>query len=329
MDCLPITLVLEKFLNDTISGNELSSQSVCEYVNSAFSPNLPGKGSFISAELAEGCVVISIKNFFDGPCAHELIQLEYREDDDSFWYRFLIPIANKDELEDDDMLGLLNTVNSANLELDSTKVSLVEISHANCCLAFELTRENLKACSYSIRFIIGELISFYHDIFVFAELHNLSWVLPVKARNIDEMTDRMRLLLSLGLYLEAVEEANQVLEISAECQEAYYIRAHSHYAMNAIDKSLLDFRKAVDLSPSDFDAINMVGVCMLRNNDFDGALIYFNATLQLDPCNCDALYQRAQAHLGLNDYTSAAIDLRVAESLGDQMAKLKIQELGL
>ena len=71
----------------------------------------------------------------------------------------------------------------------------------------------------------------------------------------------------------------------------------------------------------------MIGVCLLRKEDYASALYEFNKCLEIDPVNTDSLYQRAQANLGLGDILAAIKDLSKAADLGDQMSEIKLEEL--
>jgi len=325
---LPLTLILDESINNELSGHLHSYEEVCKLLNRAFTPNSPGKSSFISTTVASDSLNIAIRNVFDSPCSHDVIQLEYRQDSEMFFYfRYVIPFSASISLNNEDEVSHLLAVNNANRQLGATKIALIKLSHADGGFAYELTRENSRACSYNARFLIGELLSFYYDIFKFVDLCSLAWALPIDNREIDDMLDRMNLMFSLAQYHDSIGEANRILLLDQSCQDAYYCRAHSCYALELIDKSLVDFRKSVELCPNDVDATNMIGICLLRKKDYIRALYEFNRSLEIEPLNTESLYQRAQANLGLGDILSAIQDLRKAAELGDQMSKLKLEEI--
>ena len=324
----PLTLILEESVNRELSTQMYSYEEVCNILNRAITPSTPGKGSFISTTITSDSLKIAIRNVFDTPCSHDVIQLEYRHYSDMFFsYRYVIPFSASISLSDEEEVDLLADVNNANQQLGATKIALIKLNQADGGFAFELTRENSKACSFNARFLIGELLSFYYDIFRFADLCTLGWALPIDGREIDDMLDRMNLMFALEHYRDSLDEANRILLIDQDCQDAYYCRAHSYYALDVIDKALDDFRKSAELCPNDVDAINMIGVCLLRNEDYAGALYELNSSLEIDPVNTDSLYQRAQASLGMGDILSAIQDLTKAAGLGDRMSKIKLEEL--
>jgi tetratricopeptide (TPR) repeat protein len=325
---LPLTLILEESLNNELSGHVHSYEEVCNLLNRVFTPSSLGKGSFISTTVASNLLNIAIRNVFDSPCPHDVIQLEYRQDSEIFfYYRYVIPFSSSISLSDEEEASLLADVNNANQQLGATKIVLIKLRQTDGGFAFELTRENSRACSYNARFLIGELLSFYYDIFRFVDLCTLTWALPIDDREIHEMLDRMNLMFALAQYHDSLDEANRILLRDQNCQDAYYCRAHSHYALESIDKSLDDFRKSTELCANDVDAINMIGVCLLRKEDYASALYEFNKCLEIDPVNTDSLYQRAQANLGLGDILAAIKDLSKAADLGDQMSEIKLEEL--
>lgn len=325
---LPLVLILEESLNNELNGHGHSYEELCSLLNRAITPSTPGKGSFISTTVASDSLNIAIRNVFDIPCSHDVIQLEYRQDREMhFYFRYVIPFSASILLSDEEELSLLADVNNANQHLGATKIALIQLRQADGGFAFELTRENSRACSYNARFWIGELLSFYYDIFRFVDLCTLTWALPIDGREIKDMLDRMNLMFALAQYHDSLDEANRILLIDQSCQDAYYCRAHSCYALESIDKALDDFRKSAEICPNDVDAINMIGVCLLRKSDYAGALHEFNKSVEIDPVNTDSLYQRAQASLGLGDILSAIQDLNKAADLGDQMSSIKLKEL--
>jgi tetratricopeptide (TPR) repeat protein len=72
-------------------------------------------------------------------------------------------------------------------------------------------------------------------------------------------------------------------------------QAHSEYG-----KALIDFKKAVELSPKMARAYNGLGYAYRKSGDYAKALESYDAALQISPDFNDAIEYRGEAYLGLN-----------------------------
>lgn len=84
-------------------------------------------------------------------------------------------------------------------------------------------------------------------------------------------------------YRGALDKLSEVIELKPEFAEAWNRRAEANVLLDRWDDAFADFRKAVELNPYHFGALEGMGHCRLNRNDPVAAVEYFRRAIELNP----------------------------------------------
>lgn len=106
-----------------------------------------------------------------------------------------------------------------------------------------------------------------------------------------------------------------VLEKYPTCLLMHYNRGNELYKDNKYDEALVDFKMNMELDPTDYKPIQMIGAVYVKQQKYVQAIGFFNRVLQMKDTVFDAFNNRATAYamLGIND--SALADFNKALEL--------------
>ena len=127
--------------------------------------------------------------------------------------------------------------------------------------------------------------------------------------------------------LEALLDESLSMEPLAAWQQRKQVRAEALYSLG-VEKfdlkyyagAILDFDKAIELTPEYIRAYYERGRAQAYLGDYDSAIISWTQVIKMDPDEADAYYARGSVKARLDDYTDAIIDLDKAIELDAQHA---------
>lgn len=131
---------------------------------------------------------------------------------------------------------------------------------------------------------------------------------PTVAGYVDNSTTALR---SLGLYQEALSDANHAVELELAPHEAfvYHSRGLVFEGLKPFSAALSDFDQAVSLEPSNTGFIVERARIKVEAGRTGEAIEDLSRVISQEPNNLTALRQRGFARLAMGDLTSAASDL--------------------
>ncbi|MEM4641107.1 MAG: tetratricopeptide repeat protein [Candidatus Pacearchaeota archaeon] len=98
--------------------------------------------------------------------------------------------------------------------------------------------------------------------------------------------------------------------------EAYYKRGVIYLiAGDAVEKAILDFRKAIELNPNFSEAYCALGMASHWVGNLEKAIECYNKAIEIDPNNVDAYFNRAAAYEALGKKDEAEKDYSKAMEL--------------
>ena len=118
------------------------------------------------------------------------------------------------------------------------------------------------------------------------------------------------------MKLDSTREATPFLERAvreAPAKPFYHVRLGSaYYASQQTDRAEGEFKRALQLSPDDADALSDLAVIYLNRQDFNEALRLLNAALSAAPRHADARVNRGLVYLAAGRVDNAIDDFRAA-----------------
>ena len=123
--------------------------------------------------------------------------------------------------------------------------------------------------------------------------------------NIPCRIELTRLQLTIGLVLEALKTANELIEIDRNNAEAYFLKGLAVRAVKENDDDALPyFQRAVDLDNAHLDALDMLGVIYAGRKD-SLALAYYRNILALQPDRSDIYFKIGVFHMDKQEWNEA------------------------
>ncbi len=126
----------------------------------------------------------------------------------------------------------------------------------------------------------------------------------------------------LGLYPEAILNYTKAIEISPSFDMAYtkrgeaYLRAGQHY------DAILDFDKAIEINPENIEAYLYRGIAYIRNIQYDKAISDLNRVIEINPKSAVAYNFRGFAYIeGKRQYDDAIADFNQAIKMQPKYAQ--------
>ena len=151
--------------------------------------------------------------------------------------------------------------------------------------------------------------------------------LNTKARNYEYFFNRAQDKFELAEYEEAIVDFNKALELSpTEICLVYSMRGNAKRNFGDLDGAISDQNKALDFDPLFADGYFNRGIAKFKKGDFDGAIQDYSQVLKINPKDSDAFFNRANVKKEIEDIKGACEDWRKAADLGDDDAAKFLRE---
>ena len=151
--------------------------------------------------------------------------------------------------------------------------------------------------------------------------------LNTKARDYEYFFNRAQDKFELADYEEAILDYNKALELSpTEICLVYSMRGNAKRNLGDFDGAISDQNKALDFDPLYADGYFNRGIANFKKGDFDGAIQDYSQVIKINPKDSDALFNRANVKKEIGEMKGACEDWRKAAELGDNDAKKFLRE---
>lgn len=131
-----------------------------------------------------------------------------------------------------------------------------------------------------------------------------------------------------GQYAGAIGIYDRLLGEQGNDAELVYARGHARRMANRFDEALVDYRRAMELSPGYREAYVGANFILLAQKRYADCLDLWNRYLRVVPGDMEAHYERSRAHFYLGDIAAAHADARRACELGKAEACAAAESLG-
>ena len=151
--------------------------------------------------------------------------------------------------------------------------------------------------------------------------------LNTKARDYEYFFNRAQDKFELANYEEAILDYNKALDLSpTEICLVYSMRGNAKRNLGDFDGAISDQNKALDFDPLYADGYFNRGIAKFKKGDFDGAIQDYSQVLKINPKDSDAFFNRANVKKEIGDIKDACEDWRKAADLGDDDATKFLRE---
>ena len=145
--------------------------------------------------------------------------------------------------------------------------------------------------------------------------------LNIKLRDYEYFFNRAQDKFELADYEEAILDYNKALELSpSEISLVYSMRGNAKRNLNDFDGAILDQNKALDFDPLYADGYFNRAIAKFKKGDFDGAINDYSQVVSINPKDSDAFFNRAHVKKEIDDIKGACEDWKKAADLGDNDA---------
>ena len=145
--------------------------------------------------------------------------------------------------------------------------------------------------------------------------------LNIKARNYEYFFNRAQDKFELADYEDAILDYNKALELSpTEICLVYSMRGNAKRNLSDFEGAISDQNKALDFDPLYADGYFNRGIAKFKKGDFDGAIRDYSQVLKINPKDSDAFFNRANIKKEIGDMKGACEDWKKAADLGDDDA---------
>ena len=149
----------------------------------------------------------------------------------------------------------------------------------------------------------------------------------LKARNYEYFFNRAQDKFELADYKEAILDYNKALELSpTEICLVYSMRGNAKRNLGDLDGAISDQNKALDFDPLYADGYFNRGIAKFKKGDFNGAIKDYSQVLKINPNDSDSFFNRANVRKELGEMKGAWEDWRKAADLGDDDAAKLLRE---
>ena len=151
--------------------------------------------------------------------------------------------------------------------------------------------------------------------------------LNLKARNYEYFFNRAQDKFELADYEEAILDYNKALALSpTEICLVYSMRGNAKRNLGDLDGAISDQNKALDFDPLYADGYFNRGIAKFKKGDFDGAIQDYSQVIKINPKDSDSFFNRANVKKEIGDMQGACEDWRKADELGDDDATKFLRE---
>jgi tetratricopeptide (TPR) repeat protein len=128
-----------------------------------------------------------------------------------------------------------------------------------------------------------------------------------------------------GDYSSALAEYNKAITLDPTINTYYNNRGMAAFKLKNFTDALDNFNKSLELNSGFLDALTNRGITKNELEDYKGAISDLSAVINSNPSNGIAWYFRGKAYSKLNMATEAENNYHMAEKLGFNLNKRKIQ----
>jgi len=151
--------------------------------------------------------------------------------------------------------------------------------------------------------------------------------LNIKARNYEYFFNRAQDKSELADYEGAVLDYNKALELSpTEICLVYSMRGNAKRNLGDFDGAISDQNKALDFDPLYADGYFNRGIAKFQKGDFDGAIKDYSQVLKINPKDSDAFFNLANVKKEIGDLKGACKNWKRAADLGDEAAAKSLEK---
>ena len=151
--------------------------------------------------------------------------------------------------------------------------------------------------------------------------------LNTKARDYEYFFNRAQDKFELADYEEAILDYNKALELSpTEICLVYSMRGNAKRNLGDFDGGISDQNKALDFDPLYADGYFYRSRAKFKMGDFAGAIDDYTKVIEINPKDSDAFFNRAHVKKEIGDMRGACEDWKQGAELGDKDAAKLIDE---
>ncbi len=148
-----------------------------------------------------------------------------------------------------------------------------------------------------------------------------------KARDYEYFFNRAQDKFELTEYEEAILDYDKALELSpTEICLVYSMRGNAKRNLGDFKGAISDQNKALDFDPLYADGYFNRGSAKYKMEDFSGAIEDYTQVIKINPKDSDALFNRANIKKEIGDMRGACEDWKRGAELGDEDAVKLVQE---
>ena len=143
----------------------------------------------------------------------------------------------------------------------------------------------------------------------------------LKARNYEYFFNRAQDKFELADYEEAILDYNKALELSpTEICLVYSMRGNAKRNSGDFDGAISDQNKALDFDPLYADGYFNRAIAKFKKGNFDGAINDYSQVVNINPKDSDAFFNRAHVKKEIDDMKGACEGWKKAADLRDNDA---------
>ena len=121
-------------------------------------------------------------------------------------------------------------------------------------------------------------------------------------------------------WAEAIAVYDELLRKSDRDAELSYWRGMAHWQLNHADQALQDFRRVIELEPTNFDAHRSADRILSRQRRWDEVLEMWDGYIGREPTNAEAYFERGGTNFHKGNLAAAQADAAKACELGKSEA---------
>ncbi len=146
--------------------------------------------------------------------------------------------------------------------------------------------------------------------------------LITKTRDYEYFFNRAQDKFEVANYEEAILDYNKALELSpTQICLVYSMRGNAKRNMGDFDGAISDQNKALDFDPLYADGYFNRSIVKFNMGDFTGAIEDYTQVIKINPTDSDAFFNRANVKKEIGDMKGACEDWKKAADLGDEEAE--------
>ncbi len=119
-----------------------------------------------------------------------------------------------------------------------------------------------------------------------------------------------------GNYDQAILDYSKAIELSPNYVPAYNSRGNAYQNKGNLDQAILDYSKAIELSPNYVPAYNSRGNAYQNKGNLDQAILDYSKAIELSPNYVPAYNSRGNAYYHKKEYDKTWADMHKIEELG-------------